>query len=104
VFFALRVSKPCRLGEADALADTISAAGRFVRDPRPAAKLAATRLAGALVAAEVAEGQQGESPSLPALQPVLIAVLGLDQLSDVQRAALQVELPPQLQSPCVGSQ
>ena len=86
---------PRRLGEADALADTIAAAERFARDPRPAAKLAATRTAGALIAAELAAGG-GATPSLSALQPVLIAVLGLDQLSDVQRAGLQVRSLPQL--------
>ncbi len=71
------------------LAKTIAAAVRLARDPRPTAKLAATRTAGALVTAELAAGGT-TSPSLPALQPVLIAVLGLDQSSDIQRAGLQV--------------
>ena len=71
------------------LAETIAAAVRLARDPRPAAKLAATRTAGALVMAELAAGG-ATSPSLPALQPVLIVVLGLDQTSDIQRAGLQV--------------
>ena len=62
---------------------------RFARDEASAVKLAAAAAVGALVAGELS-GASGVSASLKPLLPVMLALLGMDQPSDVQRAGMQV--------------
>lgn len=80
----------CRLDEANLLQPTVTAIVRFARDEAAPVKLAAASAASALVNGELAASASGSSASLKQLVPVLLALLGLDQTSDVQRAGMQV--------------
>ena len=85
----MRVGAPwCRLEEVEMLQAVQAAIVQFARDASGPVKLASARGVGALVTGELASG--GAASSLLPLMPVLLALLGLDQPSDVQRAGMQV--------------
>lgn len=78
-----------RLEEAELTAKAVAAAARFARDEGHAARLAAARAAGHLALAELRGGLPAGS-ALPGLLPVMVALLGADQSSEVQRQMLLV--------------
>lgn len=74
-------------------AKAAAAVTTFSRDEGHAVRLAAARAAGHLALAELRGGLPGAS-ALPALVPVMVALVGTDQSSEVQRQMLLVRLPP----------
>ena len=67
----------------------VAAVVRFSRDESHAARHAAARAAGHLALAEL-RGSFGPDTALKQLVPVMVALVGTDQSSDVQRQMLLV--------------
>lgn len=67
----------------------VAAVVRFSRDESHAARHAAARAAGHLALAEL-RGSLGPDTALKQLVPVMVALVGTDQSSDVQRQMLLV--------------
>ena len=67
----------------------VAAVVRFSRDESHAARHAAARAAGHLALAEL-QGQLEQDTALKRLIPVMVALVGTDQSSDVQRQMLLV--------------
>ncbi|KAK9804294.1 hypothetical protein WJX72_005256 [[Myrmecia] bisecta] len=86
---ALAQAAPGRLQEGGAVRSTVDTILRLSRDDSMPVKLAAGKATGLLVLAEVG-GQVAGGSALAPLVPVLVALLGNDQASDVQRQGLQV--------------
>ena len=78
----------------------VAAVVGFSRDESHAARHAAARAAGHLALAEL-KGQLEEDTALKRLIPVMVALVGTDQSSDVQRQMLLVGLsvPPLIRLP-----
>ena len=70
----------------------VAAVVRFSRDESHAARHAAARAAGHLALAEL-QGQLEQDTALKRLIPVMVALVGTDQSSDVQRQMLLVGIP-----------
>ena len=79
----------CRLEELELTAQAIAAVTRFSRDEGHAVRLAAARAAGHLALAELRSSLPNDSALAP-LIPVMVALIGTDQSSDVQRQMLLV--------------
>jgi hypothetical protein len=82
----------CAAGEVQAAGLTpplVGAVVKMARDDADEVKEAAGKAAGRLVTHELS-AHAGASPSLPALVPLLVALLGPDQAADTQRHALAV--------------
>ncbi len=69
----------------------VAATVKLSRDPHIPTKLAAAQATGALLKAEL-DGHLPEGCAMEPLVPVLVALLGRDQNSEVQRQGLQVSL------------
>lgn len=69
----------------------VSATVKLSRDPHIPTKLAAAQATGSLLRAEL-DGHLPEKCAMEPLVPVLVALLGRDQNSEVQRQGLQVSL------------
>lgn len=67
----------------------VSATVKLSRDPHIPTKLAAAQATGSLLRAEL-DGHLPDACAMEALVPVLVALLGRDQNSEVQRQGLQV--------------
>lgn len=67
----------------------VAAVVRFSRDESHAARHAAARATGHLALAEL-KGTLGQDTALTPLVPVMVALVGTDQSSDVQRQMLLV--------------
>ena len=70
----------------------VAAVVRFSRDESHAARHAAARATGHLALAEL-NGTLGQDTALKPLVPVMVALVGTDQSSDVQRQMLLVCSP-----------
>lgn len=70
----------------------VAAVVRFSRDESHATRHAAARAAGHLALAEL-QGQLEQDTALKRLIPVIVALVGTDQSSDVQRQMLLVGMP-----------
>lgn len=79
----------CRLQEAELSEQAVAAVVKLSRDPHIPTKLAAAKATGNLLLAEL-DGHVPEGCAMEPLVPVLIALLGRDQNSEVQRQGLQV--------------
>ena len=79
----------CRLQEAELSEQAVAAVVKLSRDPHIPTKLAAAKATGNLLLAEL-DGHVPEGCAMEPLIPVLIALLGRDQNSEVQRQGLQV--------------
>lgn len=79
----------CRVQELDLVESAIAAVVRFSRDESHAARHAAARATGHLALAEL-KGVLGEDTALKPLVSVMVALVGTDQSSDVQRQMLLV--------------
>lgn len=79
----------CRLEELKLTAQAVAAVARFSRDEGHAVRLAAARAAGHLALAELRSNLPADSALAP-LIPVMVALIGTDQSSDVQRQMLLV--------------
>ena len=82
----------CRIQELDLTEKAVAAVVRFSRDESHAARHAAARAAGHLALAEL-QGQLEQDTALKRLIPVMVALVGTDQSSDVQRQMLLVGMP-----------
>ena len=82
-------SQHCRLQEVDLVESAVAAVVRFSRDESHAARHAAARATGHLALAEL-KGTLEEDTALNPLVPVMVALVGTDQSSDVQRQMLLV--------------
>ncbi|DBB12167.1 TPA: hypothetical protein ACH3X3_006274 [Trebouxia sp. C0006] len=80
---------PQRLQEAELSEQAVAAVVKLSRDPHIPTKLAAAKATGNLLLAEL-DGHVPEGCAMEPLVPVLIALLGRDQNSEVQRQGLQV--------------
>ena len=78
----------CRLQEAELSEQAVAAVVKLSRDPHIPTKLAAAKATGNLLLAEL-DGHVPEGCAMEPLVPVLIALLGRDQNSEVQRQGLQ---------------
>jgi hypothetical protein len=78
-----------RLMEVELTAEAVAAVVRFSRDEGHAVRLAAARAAGHLALAEL-RGDLAPESALAPLVPVMVALVGTDQSSDVQRQMLLV--------------
>ncbi len=79
----------CRLQEAELSEQAVAAVVKLSRDPHIPTKLAAAKATGNLLLAEL-DGHVPEGCAMDPLVPVLMALLGRDQNSEVQRQGLQV--------------
>lgn len=77
----------------------VAATVKLSRDPHIPTKLAAAQATGSLLKAEL-DGHLPEGCAMEPLVPVLVALLGRDQNSEVQRQGLQVSLGPALHHHC----
>ncbi|KAL4418976.1 hypothetical protein ABPG77_004449, partial [Micractinium sp. CCAP 211/92] len=78
-----------RLEEQGLLA-AVHAIVKAARDPSADVKAAAARATGRLLLSQIAEAEGGAPQSLPALVSTVVALLGMDQDSEVQRTMLSV--------------
>ncbi len=93
----------CRLQEAELSEPAVAAVVKLSRDPHIPTKLAAAKATGNLLLAEL-DGHVPEGCAMDPLVSVLIALLGRDQNSEVQRQGLQVSwLPPLMHQSSVES-
>ena len=79
----------CRLQEAELSEQAVAAVVKLSRDTHIPTKLAAARATGHLLLAEL-DGHMPEGCAMEPLVPVLVALIGRDQNSEVQRQGLQV--------------
>ncbi|KAL4444093.1 hypothetical protein ABPG75_011830 [Micractinium tetrahymenae] len=79
-----------RLEERGLLQRFVDAIVKAGRDPSADVKAAAARATGRLLLAQIAEAEGGAPQSLPALVSTILALLGMDQDSEVQRTMLSV--------------
>ena len=77
----------------------VAATVKLSRDPHIPTKLAAAQATGSLLKAEL-DGHLPEGCAMEPLVPVLVALLGRDQNSEVQRQGLQVCRGPALRHAC----
>lgn len=78
-----------RLQEAELAEASVAATVKLSREQQVSTKVAAARATGNLLMAELQGHLQGNTAMEP-LVPVLVALLGQDQTSEVQRQGLQV--------------
>lgn len=90
-FYSLTGGVHCRLQEADMGEQAVTAIVKLSRDPHIPTKLAAAQATGSLLRAEL-DGHLPDGCAMEPLVPVLVALLGRDQNSEVQRQGLQVSL------------
>lgn len=79
----------CRLQEAELAEASVAATVKLSREQHTPIRLAAARATGNLLIAELEEQLPADTAMEP-LIPVLVALLGQDQTSEVQRQGLQV--------------
>ncbi len=79
----------CRLQEAELSEQAVAAIVKLSRESHIPTKLAAARATGNLLLADL-DGRLPEGCAMEPLVPVLVALLGRDQNSEVQRQGLQV--------------
>ncbi|KAI3427088.1 hypothetical protein D9Q98_007027 [Chlorella vulgaris] len=79
-----------RLEEQGLLPRFVEAVIKAARDPSPNVKAAAARAIGRLLLAQIAEAEGGAPQSLPPLLSSVVALLGMDQDSEVQRTMMSV--------------
>lgn len=83
------MSRAHRLEEVELTGKAVAAVTRFSRDEGHAVRLAAARAAGHLALAEL-HGKLPEDAALAPLVSVMVALIGTDQSSEVQRQMLLV--------------
>lgn len=88
----LRAVLPDRLEEVELTGKAVAAVTRFSRDEGHAVRLASARAAGHLALAEL-RLQLPQDAALAPLLPVMVALIGTDQSSEVQRQMLLVGCP-----------